>query len=67
MSLLVLLFTLGLLLFLLLLSTLGGCTPTSNTLGQVALLLHTARVVGFNKFDNTPIALLMILLVNGIS
>ena len=67
-SLFVLLFTFGRCasLLLLLLSTLGRCAATSDTLGRVAVLT-VARVVGFNKFDNTPMALLMLLSVNDIS
>ena len=49
---------------LLLLFTLGRCT-TSDTLGRVAVVV--ACLVGCNKSDNTPIALLILLSVNGMS
>ena len=52
---------------LLLLSTLGRCTSRSDTLGRVAVLLVVARLAGCNNSDNTPIALLILLSVNGMS
>ena len=51
---------------LLLLTTLGRCTSPFDTLGQVVVLV-VARAVGCNNFNNTPIALLIHLSVNGIS
>ena len=57
--------TLGGLLLLLLTSTLKSLTSASATLGRVTLI--GAVLVGFSKLDNTPIALMMLLSVNGIS
>ena len=51
----------------LLLTTLGRFTLRSDTLGRVAVLVVGACVVGCNKPDNTPIALLIFLSMNGIS
>ena len=56
-----------LLLLLLLLSTLGLCTSTSDTLGWVGVLLVNFWCCWFNKFENTLMVLLVLLLVNGIS
>ena len=52
---------------LLLLTTLECYTSRLDTLGRVAVLVVVACVVGCNKSDNTPIALLILLSVNGIS
>ena len=54
------------LLWLLLLSTLGRCASPFATLGRVAVLV-VAHLVGCNKSDNIPIALLILLSLNGIS
>ena len=51
---------------LLLLTTLGRGSSWFDTLGRVAVLVVIVRVVGCIKFDNTTIALLILLSVNGI-